>query len=128
MLPRDDFVEDDFDEALLLVQISLNLNKSIAAVNKKWIWSQFMNISPRFTDLLNILRIFSLFFFLYSLIFVLKLHEPLRNNKKEFFFNSSDLGIESKTFFLQYLIDILPLGSGSRKPKVADPTNPYPMH
>ena len=86
MLPRDDFVEDDFDEALLLVQISLNLNKSIAAVNKKWIWSQFMNISPRFTDLLNILRIFSLFFFLYSLIFVLKLHEPFRNNKKEFFF------------------------------------------
>ena len=38
------------------------------------------------------------------------------------FFNSSDLGFESKIFFLQFLVDILPLGSGSVDPHIfADP-------
>ena len=58
------------------------------------------------------------------------------------FFHSSDLGFESKkVFFLQFLVDILPLGSGSVDPHIfadpdpgsqnlADPMNPDPdlMH
>ena len=38
------------------------------------------------------------------------------------FFNSSDLGFRSKKVFLQFLVDILPLGSGSVDPHIfADP-------
>ena len=31
-------------------------------------------------------------------------------------------------FFLQFLVDILLLGSGSRKPNLADPMDPDPKH
>ena len=57
------------------------------------------------------------------------------------FFKSSDLGFWSKIFFFQFLIDILPLGSGSVEPHIfadpdpgsqnlADPTDrdPDPKH
>ena len=55
------------------------------------------------------------------------------------FFNSSDLGFEIKNFFLQFLVDIFPLGSGSVDPHIfadpdpgsqnlADPTDPDPKH
>ena len=41
------------------------------------------------------------------------------------FFKSSDLGFRSKIFFLQFLVDILPLGSGSVDPHIfADPRKP----
>ena len=50
---------------------------------------------------------------------------------------SSDLGFKIKFFFLQFLVDILPLGSGSVDPHIfadpdpgsqnlADPTDPDP--
>jgi len=57
-----------------------------------------------------------------------------------FFFKSSDLGFRSKVF-MQFLVDILPLGSGSVDPHIfedldpdpgsqnlADPTDPDPKH
>ena len=67
--------------------------------------------------------------------------EPFRNQEIFiifYFFNSSDLCLESKIFFLlQFLVDILPLGSGSVDPHIfadpdpgsqnlADPTDPDP--
>ena len=71
---------------------------------------------------------------------MLKLDEPFRN--QEIFiislFNNLDLGfIKSNLFFLQFLVDILPLGSGSVDPHIfpdpgsqnlADPTDPDPKH
>ena len=70
---------------------------------------------------------------------MLKLDEPFRN--QEIFFNSSDFGFESKFFLLQFLVNILPLGSGSVDPHIfadpdpdpgsqnlADPTYPDPKH
>ena len=54
---------------------------------------------------------------------------------------SSDLGFKIKIFFLQFLVDILPLGSGSMDPHIfaepdpdpgsqnlVDPTDPDPKH
>ena len=73
---------------------------------------------------------FSKFVLFFLFICLLKLDKPFRN--QEIFiislFNRSDLGLESKHFFLQFLVDILPswiqirgssffCGSGSRKPK-----------
>ena len=56
---------------------------------------------------------------------MLKLDEPFRNQEIfsiSLFFNSSDLGFDSKTFILKFLVDILPLGSGSVNPHFfADP-------
>ena len=55
---------------------------------------------------------------------MLKLDEPFRNQKMFIisFFNSSDLSFESNFFFFQFLVDILPLGSGSVDPHIfADP-------
>ena len=51
-------------------------------------------------------------------IWILNLHWKKMDPNKEIFDNVSfikslDLGLESKTGFLQYLVDILPLGSGS---------------
>ena len=54
------------------------------------------------------------------------------------FFNSSDFSFESK-FFFAFLVDILPLGSGSmdphnfsdpdpRRPNLGDSTDPDPKH
>ena len=72
---------------------------------------------------------------------MLKLNEPFRNQEIFIisFFNSSDLGFESKIFFLQFLFDILSLGSGSvdshifpdpdpGSQNLADPTDPDPKH
>ena len=55
------------------------------------------------------------------------------------FFYSSNLGFESKHFFLQFLVDILPLGAGSVDPNIfadldpgsknlAGQKNPDPKH
>ena len=57
--------------------------------------------------------------------------------KSLFFFKSSDLGFRSKKVFFQFMVDILPLGSGSVDPHIfadpdpgsqnlADPTDPDP--
>ena len=74
------------------------------------------------------------FFCFFSLIFILKLDEPFRN--EEFFriytfFKKLDLGFRIKSFFLQFLVDILPFGSGSMdtdpgSQNLADPTDPDP--
>ena len=74
-------------------------------------------------------------------IFILKLDEPIRNKKflLSLFFKSSDLGFRSKKVFFQFLVDVLPLGSGSADPHIfvdpdpgsqilADPTDPDPKH
>ena len=64
-------------------------------------------------------------------------HSEIRTFFKSLFFNSSDLDFESKYFFLQFLVDILPLGFGSVDPHIfadpdprsqnlADPTDPDP--
>ena len=68
-------------------------------------------------------------------------HSEIRKFLKSPFFNSSDLGFESKIFLLQFLVNILPLGSGSVDPHIfadpdpdpdpggqnlADPTDPDP--
>jgi len=46
---------------------------------------------------------------------MLKLDEPFKNQEIFIisFYNSSDLGFENKHFFLQFLVDILPLRSES---------------
>ena len=46
---------------------------------------------------------------------MLKLYEPFRNKEmfnNQSFIKSLNFSFESNTFFLQYLVDILPLGSG----------------
>ena len=78
----------------------------------------------------------------FSLIFILKLDEPFRNEEIciiSLSFKSSDLGFRINVFFLQFLVDFLPLGSGSVDPHIfvdpepgsqnlADPTDPDPKH
>ena len=72
-----------------------------------------------FTDLLNYFnkKIIFKFVDIFSLIFILKLDEPFRSEEifvmSLFFFKSSDFGLGVKHFFLQFLVDILPLRSGS---------------
>ena len=44
------------------------------------------------------------------------------------FFKSSDLGLRSKKFFLQFLFDISPLGSHPGSQNHADLTDPDPKH
>ena len=58
-------------------------------------------------------RIFKLFVYFISLIFMLKLDESFRNQETFLisFFNNSDLGLKSKKLFWQFLVDILPLRS-----------------
>jgi len=58
------------------------------------------------------------------IIFILKLDEPFRNEEIVIFsfFKSSELGFRSKKVVLQFLVDILPLGSRSVDPHIfADP-------
>ena len=78
----------------------------------------------------------------FLLIFILKLDEPFRNEEIFLIYLFSKvqiwgLGVK-KIFFLQFLVDILPLGSGSVDPQIfahpdpgsnlADPTDPDPKH
>ena len=42
------------------------------------------------------------------------------------FYISSNLGFESKIFFLQFLVDILPLGSGFLDPHIFADSDPDP--
>ena len=52
-------------------------------------------------------------------------HSEMRKFLYLSFFKSSDLGSRRKVFFLQFLVDILHLGSGSVDPHIfADPTDP----
>ena len=48
---------------------------------------------------------------IFSLIFMLKLDEPFKNQEifTISFYNSSDLGLRINIFFLHFLVDILPL-------------------
>ena len=82
-----------------------------------------------FTDLLNFFTKdnFKIFCFIFSHIFILQLYEPFRN--EDFFltfFKSSDLGFRSKKLFLQFFVDILPLGSGSVDPHIFANPDPNP--
>ena len=64
----------------------------------------------------------------------------MNHSEISFFFKSSEFGFRGeKVFFLQFLVDILPLGSGSVDPHIfadpdpgsqnlADPTDPDPKH
>jgi len=82
----------------------------------------------------NNFQIFCLFF---SLIFILKLDEPFKNEEifKISLFPKFRFGFRSKKVFLQFLVYILPLGFGSVDPHIfvdpdtgsqnlADPTDP----
>jgi len=78
------------------------------------------------------------------LIFILKLDEPFRNEEIfiiSFFSKVQIWGLREKKIFLQFLVDILPLKSGSVDPHIfadpdpdpesqnlADPTDPDPKH
>ena len=74
--------------------------------------------------------------FYFSLNFILKLDEPFRNEEifiVSLFSKVQIWGLGEKRFFLQFLVDILPLGSGSVDPdpgsqNLADPTDPDPKH
>ena len=84
--------------------------------------------------------IFKFFVLFFSLIFILILGEPFRN--QEIFiislFSIVQIWVVRVNFFLQFLVDILPLGSGSVDPHIfADPDpgsqnradpNPDPKH
>ena len=120
-----------------VLRIHLILMRIRIRTGKKWI----RVISLRFYEFLakNNLQIFC---FIFSLIFILKLNEPFRNEEIciiSLSFKSSDLGFRSKDFFLQFLVDFLPLGSGSVDPHIfadvdpgnqnlVDPTDPDPKH
>jgi len=76
---------------------------------------------------------------IFSPYFILKLDKPFRNeeNLKISFFSKVQilvLGVKKGCFFLQFLVDILPLGSGDphifAEPdpgiqNLADPTDPF---
>ena len=69
-----------------------------------------------------------------------KLDEPFRDHFYNLSFSSVQIWVlRAKEFFMQFLVDILPVGSGSvnpqfffgsgsRKPKPADSTDPDPKH
>ena len=82
---------------------------------------QFISLS--FTELFLTENNFQFFFIFVRIFFLLKLDEPFRH--EEIFkisISDSDLGLRSKKdFFLQFLFDILPLGSGSVDPIFGDP-------
>ena len=64
---------------------------------------------------------------------MLKLDEPFKIRNQEIFvlsfFNISDSGLESiKNFFLQFLVDILSLGSGSVDPHIFPDPDLDPKH
>ena len=72
---------------------------------------------------------------------MLKLDEPFRNQEINIIslFSIVQIWILRVKFFLQFLVDILPLGSGSVDPRnfadldpgsqnLADPSDPYPKH
>ena len=76
-----------------------------------------------------------------SYFFSLNLDEPFRNEEIfiiSFFFSKiSDMGFGNKKFLFQFLVDILPLGSGDPhifedpdpgSQNLADPTDPDPKH
>ena len=95
---------------VLRIQVILMRIRILDPHWKKWI----QVLSLKFTEFLKQSKIFKFFVLFFSLIFMLKLDEPFRNQEIFIisFFNSSDFGFESKFFLLQFLVDILPLGSG----------------
>jgi len=83
---------------------------------KKWIRIQV--ISLRFTEFFKQKIIFKFFVLFFSPIFILKLELFKNENFYNLFFQKFRFEFRSKkSFFLQILVDILPLGSGSRKPE-----------
>ena len=105
--------------------VKVGHRKSICLQPVLWIHLILMRIRIqviylRFTEFFSqiIVKFFVLFF---SLIFILKLDELLRNEEIfiiSLFSKVQIWGLGEKRFFLQFLVDILPLcGSGSRKPK-----------
>ena len=75
-------------------------------------------ISLRFTEFFKQKIIFKFFVLFFSPIFILKLVLLKKENFYNLFFQKFRFEIRSKkSFFLQILVDILPLGSGSRKPE-----------
>ena len=86
-----------------------------------------------FSDLLNIQikQNFQIFVISFSLLCLnLMNHSEIRKFYDFSLFNSLDLGFKSKSvFILQFLVDILPLGSGFVDPYIfADPADPDPKH
>ena len=58
---------------------------------------------------------------------MLKLDESFRD-QESLFFNTSDLGFESKKVFLRFLFDISLLDPYPGSQNLADPTDPDPKH
>ena len=87
---------------------------------KKWVRIQV--ISLRFTEFLSTKNNFQIFVLFISLIFILKLDEPLRNEEIFIISKIQSWVLGVIKLFLQFLVDILPLVFGSVDPHIfADP-------
>jgi len=86
---------------------------------------QIQVISLRFTESFYQKIIFKFFVLFFSLVFILKLDKPFRNEENfiiSLFLKVQNWGLGVKVFFLQFLVDILPIGSESVDPHIfADP-------
>jgi len=88
-------------------------------------WEKWIQvISLKFTEFFN-KKNFKFLVLFFSLIFILKLDEPFRNEEIfiiSLFSKVQIWGFGVKKIFLQFLVAILPLGSGSVDPHIfADP-------